>query len=129
MKAEKMPDSLLPLKGAVNFRDMGGLQTVDGKYVKKGILYRAAELTGLTDEDIRLLEKLEIRTVFDYRRDAEANRKPDPFIKNVINERVPVINDDNIAANMNSKDEEINRVFYERYTKESFLKLYKSMPV
>ena len=129
MRAEKKSDVVLPLKGAVNFRDMGGLQTSDGKYVKKGILFRAAELTGLTDEDINLLEKMNIKTIFDYRRDAEAVRKPDPPIKNAINERVPVMIDNNIAANMNAKDEEINRAFYERYTKEGFLNLYKTIPI
>lgn len=124
MRADKKLDTVIPLVGAVNFRDMGGLKTSDGKYVKRGILFRAAELTGLTEEDISLLEKMNIKTVFDYRRDAEAIRKPDPYIKNAINERVPVIIDNNIAANMNAQNEEINRAFYERYSKEGFLVLH-----
>ena len=63
MKAEKMPDCLLPLKGVVNFRDMGGLKTSDGRIVKNGILFRAAELTGLTEEDMNVLETIKLKQI------------------------------------------------------------------
>ena len=59
--------SVLPLKGAFNFRDMGGILTTDGRKVKKGILFRAAELSDLTEGDKAYLETIGIARIFDYR--------------------------------------------------------------
>ncbi|SVA56949.1 uncharacterized protein METZ01_LOCUS109803, partial [marine metagenome] len=42
----------LPLKGAHNFRELGGYRTQDNKSVKWGILFRSDELHDLTEEDI-----------------------------------------------------------------------------
>ncbi len=39
---------LLPLEGGSNFRDMGGYPTVDGRAVKRGLLFRSGAMTGLT---------------------------------------------------------------------------------
>ena len=129
MKAEKMPDCLLPLKGAVNFRDMGGLKTSNGRIVKNGILFRAAELTGLTEEDMNVLETIEFKTVFDYRRDNEAIRKPDPVIGHAINERVPVMKDDNLTSQLYTKEGVLNKEYYSRYRKEGFMAIYEKMPI
>jgi protein-tyrosine phosphatase len=84
-------ERVLPFSGVQNFRDMGGYETADGRKVKYGILFRAAELTGLTEEDAAFLESLGIRTIFDYRGDDEAELKPDPAIKGAVYERIPAI--------------------------------------
>ena len=128
MKKEIIHECLLPLTGVVNFRDMGGLVTVDGRKVKKGILYRAAELTGLTAEDKKSLENLQIKSVFDYRRRDEADRKPDPLIGPAINERVSVMTEDNITTTM-YKDDGVNKEYYSQFTVERFLKIYHNMPI
>jgi protein-tyrosine phosphatase len=129
MKNEIVLEGLLPLTGAVNFRDMGGLKTTDGRRVKKGLLFRAAELTGLTEEDILSLEGYRIKRVFDYRRESEAVRKPDPSIGTAINERVSVMSEDNITTNMFTKDDDFNKEYYSRFTVERFLKVYSDMPI
>jgi protein-tyrosine phosphatase len=128
MKREIIHECVLPLTGVVNFRDMGGLETVDGRQVKKGILFRAAELTGLTVEDKKSLEYLQIKSVFDYRRQDEAARKPDPLIGPAINERVSVMTEDNITTTM-YKDDGVNKEYYSQFTVERFLKIYHSMPI
>lgn len=59
------------LEGAWNFRDLGGYQTVDGRTVKRGLLYRSDELSKLTKADVAKLEELGIRTIIDYRGERE----------------------------------------------------------
>lgn len=84
-------DRVLPFEGVLNFRDMGGYMTTDGRRVKRGILFRAAELTGMTTKDIELLQSLGIKTIFDYRGVREAQAKPDPVIPGVTNIAVPAM--------------------------------------
>jgi len=119
---------LLPLKGVVNFRDMGGLTTLDDRKVKKGILFRAAELTGLTEEDHRFLEILNLKYVFDYRDNVEAELKPDPVIGQAKNERVSVNIDDTTTAQASSEDM-VKSEFYKKLTKEMFINMYAKMPI
>jgi protein-tyrosine phosphatase len=61
----------IPLAGAYNFRDLGGLAAADGRVVRPRRVFRSDRLTGLTDEDRALLESLGIRRVFDLRSDLE----------------------------------------------------------
>lgn len=70
---------------------MGGYEAADGRKVKYGILFRSAELAGMTERDLNLLQSLGIRTIFDYRDDGEAEQKPDPVIPGVNNIRVPAM--------------------------------------
>ncbi len=56
----------VPLTGQSNFRDLGGYKTSDGRTVKKGVLYRSGELQKLTDDDVRTLKKLGIKTVVNF---------------------------------------------------------------
>ena len=53
----------IPLQGQVNFRDLGGYQTADGRRVKWGEVYRSGRLPKITDQDVSRLESLGIRTV------------------------------------------------------------------
>lgn len=57
--------------GSFNFRDVGGLPTGDGDRVAVGLLYRAGNLDGLTDDGWRQLTGLGVRTVVDLRLDEE----------------------------------------------------------
>ncbi|WP_042463190.1 tyrosine-protein phosphatase [Neobacillus dielmonensis] len=129
MKGKIMPECLLPLSGAVNFRDMGGLATIDGRKVKKGILFRAAELTALTAEDISFIETLQLKRVFDYRRQKEAERKPDPPLGSVVLERIAAISEENIASNMAGNNDGFHTDYYRQFTVERFLKIYTEMPI
>jgi protein-tyrosine phosphatase len=63
-----MDDRLIPLSGPANFRDVGGYETVHGRHVRTGRVYRADSLSYMTDEDVRhVLDVLELRTVVDLR--------------------------------------------------------------
>lgn len=56
----------IELEGQSNLRDIGGYETMDGRTVKTGILYRSGELHALTDADIRILADLGIETVVSF---------------------------------------------------------------
>lgn len=61
------------LSGAFNFRDVGGLPTVDGRTTAHGRLYRSDSLQELTDADVtRLLDDLGVVFVIDLRTAPEA---------------------------------------------------------
>jgi len=81
-------ERVLPLQGAINFRDMGGYMTADGRSVKWGKLYRSADLSGLTDEDLDYLRSIELAWICDLRSDVEVEQHPSPPIGNAVNEQL-----------------------------------------
>jgi protein-tyrosine phosphatase len=64
------------LTGVTNFRDFGGYPTVDAKRVRTGTLFRSAQLSGATPEDLAKLAALGISVVVDLRRAVERRRHP-----------------------------------------------------
>lgn len=77
----------VPLEGALNFRDLGGYPTVDGRRVRWGRVYRSDSLHGLTPRDHRVIDALGIRTVCDLR--AEVEHEANPSLLPPAVERVP----------------------------------------
>ncbi len=67
----------LPLEGAVNFRDLGGHSTADGRRLKKGLVFRADHLSRLTARDHKILSRLQIKMVCDFRTIREQQMAPD----------------------------------------------------
>jgi protein tyrosine/serine phosphatase len=68
------PERFLVLAGAHNFRDLGGLPTVDGRRTRHRVLYRADGLGGLTAADVEALRDLGLKTVLDLRWADEVER-------------------------------------------------------
>lgn len=64
-------DRRIRLQGANNVRDLGGVQIVDGRTVRRGKLFRADALHRLTDRDLEILRPYEITTVLDFRSSGE----------------------------------------------------------
>ncbi len=73
----RVSERQLPLEGADNFRDLGGLPGADGKRVVWGQFYRADNLSALTDFDLAYLGSLELRSVVDLRSPQEVASAPD----------------------------------------------------
>lgn len=84
----------IPLKGAKNIRDLGGLTTADGRQVRPRMLLRASHLNAVSDRDInRLLQEYRLSTVIDLRNSTEKLEKPDAVIRGVHFEEMPVFDD------------------------------------
>lgn len=64
------------LKGASNFRDLGGYEGLDGRRLRWGKLYRSAHLSHLTPEDLAQLQQLGVQRSADFRGEAENQRLP-----------------------------------------------------
>ena len=80
----------LPFSGAHNFRDLGGYKTQDGKTVKWGKIYRSDNLHSLTDEDVSYMERLDIKSVVDFRSDEERENEPDRLTPNMTQVLLPI---------------------------------------
>lgn len=65
------PSTEPELTGVRNFRDVGGLPTVDGRRVRQGVLFRSGHLAHATAEDASFLSSLGLHTVFDFRNAAD----------------------------------------------------------
>lgn len=63
----QVPPRHLPLRGASNFRDLGGYQGHGGRSVRWRLLFRSDHLANLTDEDLGQLQALQIGRSFDFR--------------------------------------------------------------
>jgi len=70
----------IPLEGTPNFRDLGGYETNDGRFVRWGKIYRSGVLTYLTEKDFAYLNQLGIRVVCDFRTDEENTDEPEKWI-------------------------------------------------
>jgi protein-tyrosine phosphatase len=67
------------VEGCPNLRDLGGYRTTDGLHVKWGQVFRSSNLGRLTDKGLGRLKRLGIKTVCDFRTEAEALKLPNRF--------------------------------------------------
>ncbi|XNN70854.1 tyrosine-protein phosphatase [Bacillus pumilus] len=63
-----------------NFREVGGLHTTDEMVIREGMIYRSADLSRLTKQDIETFSTLGVQTVCDLRTASERKSHP-PKIK------------------------------------------------
>jgi protein-tyrosine phosphatase len=66
----------LDVDGVLNFRDIGGYRTTDGRWVRDGLVYRTAALTA-TGKGAALLDRLGITGDYDLRTTGEITAAPD----------------------------------------------------
>jgi len=67
---------VLGLRGAPNFRDLGGYETTDGRHLRWGIVYRSNKLSALTRDDEAKVERLHIAAEIDLRTQEEREHEP-----------------------------------------------------
>ncbi|WP_200304191.1 tyrosine-protein phosphatase [Streptomyces adelaidensis] len=88
---QQIPSTEPELTGVRNFRDVGGLPTVDGRRVRHGVLFRSGHLAHATDEDSAFLTSLGLHTVFDFRNTADQKLEgPDVELPGVRNVNLPL---------------------------------------
>jgi protein-tyrosine phosphatase len=74
-----------------NFRDVGGLPTVDGRRVREGRLFRSGHLAHATEADAAFLAGLGLHTIFDFRNAADIKLEgPDVALPGVRNVNIPL---------------------------------------
>nr|WP_206327416.1 tyrosine-protein phosphatase [Streptomyces sp. S3(2020)] len=79
------------MAGVRNFRDVGGLPTVDGRRVRYGVLFRSGHLAHATDEDAAFLSSLGLHTIFDFRNASDQKLEgPDVELPGVRNVNLPL---------------------------------------
>ncbi|MEU0837323.1 tyrosine-protein phosphatase [Streptomyces sp. NPDC005969] len=87
----QVPSTEPELAGVRNFRDVGGLPTVDGRRVRHGRLFRSGHLAHATDEDAAFLGGLGLHTIFDFRNAADHRLEgPDVELPGVRNVNIPL---------------------------------------
>lgn len=70
-----------PFERVSNFRDVGGLTTVDGRTLKTGVLFRSEELSRMTARDLATLRGFNFKLICDLRSPRERREKPSPVAR------------------------------------------------
>ncbi|KIM46439.1 hypothetical protein M413DRAFT_17086 [Hebeloma cylindrosporum] len=117
----------VPLHGVINVRDLGHYPstTEKGQITKPGYLFRAAELSGITDEGKAKLKELGITRVYDLRSDTEIRKynTPLPDIDGVEIIHMPVFQTADYSPEMMARRYQL----YASGKTEAFLELYSQI--
>ncbi len=70
-----MSDRLLSFESIENFRDYGGYDGADGP-VARGLLYRSAQHSRASEQDLNAVAQLNLSTIVDLRRSSEREKDP-----------------------------------------------------
>ncbi len=89
-RTEKLTSQRIQLHRLFNTRDLGGMQTEDGKIVRCGRLYRSGELYAADQDDLEWIHT-HISRVIDFRTSLERSEKPDPEMTNMEAIHLPVM--------------------------------------
>ena len=92
-----------------NVRELGGIKTIDGKTVKSNMLFRTAELSKATDEDINRLCEFGIKEIIDFRDLYEINKEPDLNVSTANYNSLPALPP--LAPYDDLSDSELKRLF------------------
>ncbi len=98
-----MMGRFIPLWSVTNGRELGELLTADGRAIRKSMLLRTANLSGLTGSDgIRLKEDYRLSCVVDLRTIVEQRQKPDSLPSGVSYYHIPIF--DKATAGITRED-------------------------
>ncbi|OFY67681.1 MAG: hypothetical protein A2V64_09325, partial [Bacteroidetes bacterium RBG_13_43_22] len=70
-----MRASAADIKSVLNFRDAGGMPTVDGRKIRENMIFRSASPDKISRKDIDLFHNLNIKTIVDLRAPYEGGKK------------------------------------------------------
>ena len=89
------------LKTLVNFRDLGGYSTGDGRVLQPKRLLRSGEVVGLSNQDANILTtNFKLEHIIDLRSAEEISEKPDDSLENVAYTNIDIMKkeEDNVAS-------------------------------
>ena len=119
-----VPDRLVRLEGARNFRDLGGYRGAGGRIVRYGCIFRSGELTTLTPADRAVVAALGIVTICDLRGPGEVDRMPDGPIAGAEPVALPMGEGDADHGNMIDR---VARAEIEGVTEADMAQIYVSL--
>ncbi|TFE19260.1 tyrosine-protein phosphatase, partial [Ligilactobacillus salivarius] len=74
-----MEHRMLELEEGINFRELGGYLTEDGRKIKWHKLLRCGSMAQLTKNDVDYLDQYGVRYIIDLRSPEESNYSPDKY--------------------------------------------------
>lgn len=72
-----MNSRIIVLEGTQNLRDLGGMNTREGKTIRENVLFRSDKLSRLSENDVEKLTSLNLSCVYDLRSTHEQLLEPD----------------------------------------------------
>ena len=91
-----------------NIRDLGGMETRDGRHIKPNLLLRSGHLSGLERSDREALEKL-VDLVIDFRTEKERQENPDDPLAGTIYQEISIL--DRLTEGITREEEADQKVF------------------
>lgn len=122
--------TVVPIKNGINFRDLGGIKTIDGRQIRPGMLYRAGTFAHITPSEGEFLaNQLKLHYVIDYRDQKEIEHFPDRLWHNANYINVPAnpLNNE-VTASLTSDLEDDNKILKNRSPFDFMIKLYQKLP-
>ncbi len=74
---------MIPMEGALNVRELGGLPLKNGRMVRHGSLIRTGRLSDMTQKDKATLARRNLTKIIDMRNNQEVFEHPDPELHGV----------------------------------------------
>ncbi|MCF0065241.1 tyrosine-protein phosphatase [Dyadobacter sp. LJ419] len=108
----------------LNFRDIGGLKTRDGKTVRLGKIYRSGNLAQLDSDEFAKFNATHIARVYDLRTDHEIKGKEDHLPPNVQYLHTPTV-EDNAGEIAQLRSRVINGEISEMQGRDMTVKFYQ----
>lgn len=92
--------TLIPLKGASNVQDLGGIKTTSGAVIKAHRIIRSNKMVNYTKHDVKVITgTYKLKTVVDFRSNNEIKSTPDVRIAGVKYIKDGVVKDSNFGGN------------------------------
>lgn len=127
---------VIDMQTIVNFRDIGGYSTKNGKMVKKNRFFRSGELVNVCQEDQALLiDTHKINRIYDFRNQKEKIERPDDeiigtsymhidLLASVVGKSASL--EDLIRQENMSPEKVMNKIYQEMILADSSLKGYQT---
>lgn len=120
---------IVPIKNGINFRDLGGIKTKNGRQIRSGLLFRSGDFSKISQEEQTFIsQQLGIDVILDYRDISEAQRRPDNLWHQVQYFNVPAnpLTGD-VSANLTQELTNANDL-KKRSPADFMIKLYQLLP-
>lgn len=83
----------IPFHKTSNFRDLGGIKTREGRFVKWGKFFRSDAMASFTEEELARYASLHIAQVFDMRSTNEVQHAPNQLPNGIQNIHTPIFDE------------------------------------